>query len=222
MSASALETNGRAPGKVTVDDAREISSIVGYIRRAHGFEVLQPWLEVNLRTDSVLHYSRYIAEESVLVTMGVPYYVEWQSTDRGSLYLSAKPGIEQDISSYDYALFDARFAPPEAVARQHGALRYQANPALDSFRFWIVRDSVSSDTAVVSIRPMIDSLLTGEVIGKQNEIPPERMIVEHGGDSDFRVKICFRTLYIERHEGADSVKSCSATILYSETGDGNK
>ena len=204
----------KAPGKVSVEDARQISSIVGYLHNAHGFDAIQPWFAENLTADTNVTRSRYIDEETVVATMGVPYYQEWRFPNQSSLFLSADPNVDIDITGYDHAVLAARFDAHDALLRSEGDLRCQATEAMDTFRCWVWRDSISTDTAIVPIRSVIDSLLAGDVTGKRNEIPPERMTAV-GESKGLRVKLLLRTIYVERHGDIDSVRNCSATILYS-------
>lgn len=204
----------KAPGKVSVEDAKQISSIVSYLRSSHGLEAIQPWFAENLTADTSFTHSRYKDEETVVAMMGVPYYQEWRFPNQSSLFLSTNANADIDISGYDRAVLGARFDATDAIIRLQGELRFQTSGTLDTFRFWVQRDSTSTDTAIVPIRSVIDSLFAGNITGKRNEIPPERMTAI-GESKDLRVKLCIRTIYIERHGDIDSIKNCSATILYS-------
>ena len=205
----------KAPNKVPVDDSRQISSIVGYLRGSHGLETIQPWFAESLRGDTSAWHSRYKDEETVVAMMGVPYYPEWRYQDQTGMYLTADALQGIDISGYDRALFEINLASSDTLAKSRGELHYQVSRDCDTFWCWLYRDSASTDTVIVTLRPIVDTLLAGTVTGKRNEIPPELMTAR-GESRHLRVKLCLRSLYIERRDNTDSLKNYSATVLYSE------
>lgn len=205
----------KAPNKVPVEDSRQISSIITYLRGTHGLEAIQPWFAESLSGDTSVWHSRYKNDEDVVAMMGVPYYQEWRYLDQNNLYLSADPEKEIDISEYDYAVFGISVS--DTLAQSHGRIHLKASSGLDTLRCWAVRDSITTDTVTLTLRPIVDTLVTGDVTGKRNEIPPD-MMTAYGSGRDLRVKLCLRSVSIALREPVDSLQSYNAFLLYSETG----
>ncbi|PWB71153.1 hypothetical protein C3F09_08165, partial [candidate division GN15 bacterium] len=162
----------KAPEKVPVEDARQISSIVAYLRNTHGLEVIQPWFAESLRADSSERNSRYKDEVAVTAAMGLANYPHWRTSDYSSVYLSADGSIDVDISGYERAVLQAYFNADRHY-RTMGEMRCMASEPMDTFFCWVQRDSSSTDTVIIPIRSVIDSLAGGEQAGRRVEIPPE-------------------------------------------------
>ena len=207
----------KAPNKVPVEDSRQISSIVTYLRNSLGLESIQPWFAESLRGDTAVWHSRYKNDEDVVALMGVSYYQDWRFQDQTSMYLTADVNKDVTIAGYDHAAFGVYLSLTDSLHQSRGELHYQASKDLDTLRCWLMKDGTSTDSAVVLVRPIVDTLAKGDISGKWNEIPPDLMIA-HGTSRDLQVMLCLRSLSIGRRDQTDSLQNYSAFILYSETG----
>ena len=205
----------KAPNKVPVEDSRQISSIVTYLRSSLGLESIQPWFAESLRADTAWWNSRYKDEETIVAMMGIAYFQEWRFQDQTGMYLTADVNKDVTITGYDQAAFGVYLSLTDSLHQSRGDLHYQASRDLDTLRCWLMKDGVSTDTAVVLLRPIVDTLVAGDISGKRNEIVPDLMTA-YGRTRDLQVMLCLRSMTIERRDQTDSLQNYSAVLFYSD------
>jgi hypothetical protein len=198
-------------GKVSQEDAQEISSIVSYLNRIHGYEAIQPWFADKLKEDTRPGYAVNLAPPKVLDKMGVEFigYLHGAGGPTFSLF-ETKEAI--DISGYD------RLLRQQVVNREchfEGKdITYEVNKDLSFMKIMIGTPQTASTTVQVNIAAFANQLLRdyGNTNAAHN-MKSERMAiaVEQNGQ---KVKVFFRNLNVIRRDGKPTVTSFTTDIAY--------
>jgi len=194
-------------GKISPEDGREISSIVDYLSRVHGYDAIQPWFSERLK--SATGYRRALSPSDVLERMGMDY-VAYQGSPVGRTFSrDAKRPIE--ISGYD------RVLGLQSLDRKS---RFNSEDIS-----YVVGDEMATLTVTVGnaqaavqldIRSFADELLRdyGDAdFAITNNMTPDSMAInaEKGGQ---KVKLLFRRLSVVPRKGKTDILSFTADIAY--------
>lgn len=204
-------------GKLTQEDAQEISSIVRYLERTHGYGAIQPWFADRLRRTEALGYERWLPAPEVLDRMNVQY-MGFQAAAGGKAFIQ-DAGKPVDISGCDrlFRLQPLAKGPGKTEHRFEGqGISYIASADLDKLTLRI-GEGPEVDTVEIDIGAFVEKLsleFWDADPGVSGNMPPESMTftVEQNG---LRVKILFQRLFLTRNDGKTGVSSYNAEIAYS-------
>jgi hypothetical protein len=199
-------------GRVTQEDAREISSIISYLSGIHGYNAIRPWFGDQLRGTSSAHAGNP-SPSSVLDRMGIEY-VEARGGQAGRTFV-LNPLKPADISGYDRIL--GQQAVREKPARFDGdGVSYVVSDDLGTMTVMIGDPKVEFTTVQVDIGSFARKLMrehgqdSPSVTGSME---PEAMALsaEQNGQ---KVKLLFRNLRVIRRDGSVTIPSFTADIAY--------
>jgi hypothetical protein len=197
-------------GKVSQEDAREISSIVSYLSRIHGYDVIQPWFVDKL--------TRHLSPSDVLDRIGVSY-VDYRSA--AGMMFSIDPKRPVDIAGYDRLLgqqFLAENQNKNAYRFEGDGVSCAVSDSLDRMTVMIGDRQTGFDSVEIDIGAFADKLLReygdagSHVAGSMT---PEAMALE-AEQNGRKVKLFFRHLHLLRRNGKVTISSFTADIAYTE------
>ena len=198
-------------GKVSQEDAQEISSIVSYLNRIHGYEAIQPWFADKLKEDMRPGYAVNLAPPRVLDKMGVEF-IGYLRGARGPTFSLFETKEAIDISGYD------RLLRQQVVNREchfdGEDITYEVNKDLSFMKIMIGTPHTGSTAVQVNIAAFANQLLSdyGNTDAARN-MKSERMAIaaEQNGQ---KVKVFLRNLNVVRRDGKAVVTSFTADIAY--------
>ncbi len=206
----------REHGRVTREDAGEISSIVSYLRRVHGYGAIQPWFADNLKTAATAGLDRYLPAPEVLEKMGVQYVGSRPAT--GATAFITDSGKPADISGCDRMLRQLSLAknPVKKEHRFNGEGIYcVASGDLEKLTLRIGHgpafDTVELDIGAFAEKLSLEFWDADFAIS--GKMPPDSMALtaERNG---LRVKVLFQRLFLTREDGKTGISSYVADIAY--------
>ena len=200
-------------GKVSQEDAQEISSIVSYLNQIHGYEAIQPWFADRLKEDTRSGYAVNLAPPKVLDRMGVEHIVRRRGAG-GPTFSLAETREAVDISGYDRML---RQQVVNGECRFDGeGMTYGVSKDLGSMNIRIGSPQTGFKAVEVNIAALADQLLRdyGDTNAARN-MKSEHMAIaaEQNGQ---KVKVFFRNLNVIRRDGKAIITSFAADIAYTE------
>jgi len=205
-------------GKVSGEDAQEISSIVSYLNRIHGYEAIQPWFADKLKEDARSGYAANLTPLEVLNKMGVEFigYRRGAGDPAFSLF-ETKEAV--NISGYDRLL---RQQVVNGECRFDGeGISYVVSKDLESMNIMIGSPQTGFNAVRVNIAAFADPMLRdyGNAFDAARNMRSEAMAIaaEQNGQ---KVKVFFRNLSVIRRDGKAIVTSFTADIAYTMRGSG--
>jgi hypothetical protein len=203
----------QAHGKVSQEDAQEISSIVSYLNGIHGYEAIQPWFADKLKEDAKSGYALNLAPPKVLDKMGVEF-ISYRRGARGQAFSFFETREAVDISGYD------RMFRLQAV---NGEYRFDGDGIacgvskdLGSMKITIGNPQTGVNAVPVNIEAFADRMMRDYGNADFNvarNMKSESMAIaaEQNGQ---KVKVCFRNFGVNRRDGKTMITSFQADIVY--------
>jgi hypothetical protein len=206
--------NGRVNpehGKVSREDAQEISSIVSYLNRTHGYEAIRPWFADKLKEDTKPGYAVNLAPPKVLDKMGIEF-IGYSRGAGGPTFSLFETKEAVDISGYD-RLLRQQVVNRECHFEGEG-IAYDVIKDLGSMTIVIGSPRTGFNAVQVDIAAFASQLLHdyGNTDAAR-DMKPERMAVEAERNGQ-KVKVFFRNLNVIRRDGKAVVTSFTADIAY--------
>jgi len=216
LTTNSILVNGsvqKAPDAVSSDDVIEISAILWYLREVHGYDGIQGWFAENLRADEEENY-RFKTAEDVADLMGIDFNRYPQVGEGGSYSFTVDLKTPVPVAGYDH-LVQATYRKyyPDKASSDVDTLQ-EVVTTQDSIILNIISDAVVTDTLVMDLRPLIDSLTTAYGASRKREIPAEKAIAEFESDG-VRAKIVLLSMYAQRTDETIELRNYDALILYS-------
>ncbi|HVP06675.1 MAG TPA: hypothetical protein VMS71_02455, partial [Candidatus Acidoferrum sp.] len=178
----------------------------------------QPWFgpEHSLRQDPTL--TQEFVEPSVVAgLMGLEFVTAYSTPSARWVNFEADRTQSMPIEGYD------RLLPGHFVNEGDGSkpfegsdIGYRVSKGLDTMIVELRAGGKVEDTAVVSLRPIIDKLLSRYDSLMTKGVPPEVMTASASAPK-FRVKVCIRDLNLDRRQQPVAVTSYSLVMLYART-----
>ncbi len=218
LTENGILTDGKVQktkSRISADDAAQISSIIRYLYGTHGFDRIQPWFSESLTRDSVGVGSIRERPAFVVDLLGVDYARSPAFGPREFGHLRADPAKAINIEGYDHLLVARHLTAEKRVVDQpneQGACIIDTN--LDLLTVRMVESEQTTDSARISLRPFVDSLLAEHGGVADNPIPADRMSIETETDS-IRLKVVFRKIDFRREETEYRPVAYDVVILYS-------
>jgi hypothetical protein len=207
------DTVQKAPESVSAEDRSQISAVIGYLHKVHGYDGIQPWFRESLMQDSLGTGSTYKDPIFVTQMMGIVYDPYWQGTGGNAVSLRADQSRALSIDGYQHLLpTRSVFSGSAGKVYPADGISYRIGTGLDTVTFYLTRDDGATDSLQISLRPLVDKLVNSHT--NISEIPPEEMSVT-GTLSSFKVKIGLQRIQLRRIDGEMKPISYEAEILYS-------
>jgi hypothetical protein len=196
-------------GKVTREDAQEISSIVLYLSDIHGYGSIQPWFANTLKMDVKLGPARHLSAPELLDQMGV-VYTEYrgETGERAFIIDSGKP---VEIAGYDHMLRQQSLVK-SPDNNEHGfdaeGISCQVGENLNTLTVRIGDARSGFETMEIDVGAFAEELLQESEspdvrVGK---MAPESMaiVAEQNGH---KVMVLFQRLLLIRRDGKITISS---------------
>lgn len=203
-------------GEVSREDAQEISSIVMYLYRIHGYGSIQPWFAEKLEADPKSGYARILPPSDVLARMDVPYS-DYRGAAGWIVFSSLDTTNVVDISGYDRMLRQQVFNKDSEHRLEGDGISYVVGKSLDSISIMIGSNQAGFNTVQVNIAAFAEKLLKEYGNATSNvplKVKPESMAIAMAQNGQ-KIKIFFRHLTLIHREGKITINSFTADIAYS-------
>ena len=200
-------------GKVSQEDAQDISSIVSYLNEIHGYDAIQPWFADQLKEDAKSGYAFNLAPPKVLDKMGVEF-VGYQRGAGGQAFSSFETKEAVDISGYDRMLWQ------QAVYGEYhfdgDGIAYGVSKDLGSLNITIGNPQTGFNAVQINIAAFSDQMMRdygNADINVARNMKSESMAIaaERNGQ---KVKVFFRNFNVNRRGGKTIIASFAADIAY--------
>jgi hypothetical protein len=182
-------------GEVTQENAQEISSIVEYLERVHGYSSIQPWFADTLKENTNSAHALNLTAAAVLDKMGVKFI---QRNAGGMAFISFQTKDAVDISDFD------RILPGQAQNRgtrfDGDGISYVASNGLDSMSITVGNPQSGFNTVQFNLAAFAEQMLRdygNADLNVTSNMKPESMalVAEQNGQ---KVKVFIRTLLLNR------------------------
>jgi hypothetical protein len=204
-------------GKVPQEDVSQISSIVDYLRRIHGYDAIQSWFADKLTQDTRFEHDPNLPAPEVLEKMGLTYVA--YRTGAAGRFFNVDARKPADISGYDRVLrqqfLTANTGQQERKVENEG-IYYVSSGNLDTLTVGIGDAETGFDIVRVDIGAFAEKLMRefGDAdSGVSGSMTPESMAlaVDQGGH---RVKVFVHRLQLIRRDGKMAISSFTGDIAY--------
>ncbi|GAB4320026.1 MAG: hypothetical protein Kow0074_10030 [Candidatus Zixiibacteriota bacterium] len=204
----------RANEPIPMDDAAEISSIIRYLHSTHGYEGIQHWFSTTLMVDSANVGSVAITPDSVVALLGVEYsrFYAGHPRERHELQLGIQEPI--DIAGYDRMVtlrFDRSMLE---VGLPEDGFVCHIDTNLNVITARVFEDGSPTDSAQISVRPLVDSLLATFGHTSTGNLHPVAVSTE---TETMKLRFTLRRIGFRRDGDERTPVSYDAAVMYSET-----
>ncbi|HOP06356.1 MAG TPA: DUF4153 domain-containing protein [candidate division Zixibacteria bacterium] len=208
----------KAPSAISGKDEVEISAILRYLDEVHGFSGIESWFTESLRPDSAGSGRRFKRPGYVADLMGVEYkpYGGIDPDRYFSVAVDAEASIS--ISGYDRLVRVNYNGYNEDINSLEQTSAEIIAAAADSMILKIVVDSVDVESTAISIRPLIDRLVSIHDNGNGKQIPVEQATFEYE-TTGLRAKVVMLNAGFNRNDSTVVADSYQALVFYSRKGE---
>lgn len=205
----------KAQAEVSFQDRQEISSIVSYLERVHGYESIQPWFEQDLyqlkaqQQDSLR--LKYLPDSParVLDLMGLAFVQPWEKDSSGvsQFNFAALHQSSVDIAGYDCLFSNHDLSPHNAqqeaaCGRSNYTLRFEESSLL-LFS--------ASDSIMVPLAPLMEKI--ERMHGSRNSGIPAEEMTATAASKNMKAKFIFWTIQGERRGGERKTNHLQVDVL---------
>jgi hypothetical protein len=200
-------------GKVSQEDAQEISSIVSYLNGIHGYQAIQLWFADKLKEDATPGDALNLSPPKVLDKMGVEF-VSYRRGAGGQAFGFFETKETVNITGYD------RMLRQQALIGEYrfdgDDITYGVSKDLGSMNIAIGNPQTGFNAVRVNIAAFADKMLRDYGNADFNvtrNMKSESMAIatEQNGQ---KVKVFFRNIIVNRREGKSIITSFQADIVY--------
>lgn len=193
--------------------AKEVSAVLDYLHEMHGYGSIETWFSEPLRTDSPDARTEWKAPSEVTAMLGTEFVAVFRLSSADAISLEAARDDVLIVTGYDRILPSRYFDEngERAFSFNEGSCIFSAS--LDTLTLHITHEDTVSDTVVVPLMPLIDSLRVRYHDNSSRDIPIESMSVTAEGRSTI-VKVYFWLLRLQRQEDDVRVTRVRAQVLW--------
>jgi hypothetical protein len=204
-----------APGVVSAEDTRQISSIISYLHDFHGYDRIQPWFTESLKADSGGSKWGYKEPAFVAKKMGVEYLTIWFNQPEDFIRLSADWQKVMDVHGYD-CLLCCQYIDNSHLfkAVDDQDLSYRVDSSHYIITFMIASEGVIADSLLIDLHPVVKRLLEKYQDSNVSNIPPENMALSDTSRS-MKIKVYLRSIHLGKEEKELKLIDYNADIFYS-------
>jgi hypothetical protein len=200
----------KAASRVPDADAREISAILIYLEKNHGYAAIQPWFAQSLQQSPNDPDSHSLPAETVTGYMGVKYFPLWVQQGYHWFNYGIEPGHVVEISPYQHVMLQRALPGQDSVTIAPGLqARYSANGTSDTVKLVVVENGQRVDSAQTDLRQLVTALRNDHPGGGQFTFPPDSLSARASSDG---VSMMVLISYLNGQLDKDSVTTLSGTV----------
>jgi len=203
----------KAPGAVSARDITEISSILWYLGEVHGYDGIQAWFAESLRLDSAETY-RFKSAAEVADMMAITFDTYRQGGPGGSHTFTVNPKTPITVSGYDHLVRAAYGRPDAGKTPSHFDTPCQVVTTPDSIILIIMSNTAATDSLVMNLRPLVDSLTAAYGTLRKQDIPAEKATSKFAS-AGMRAQVIMLNMSVRRTNDTIQLENYDALILYS-------
>ena len=217
LIADSILVNGmvqKAPSPVSDDHEVQISAILSYLHQVHGFSEIEPWFAETLRLDTAGAGSRFKDPAYVAGLLGVEFNL-YGALGRDKYFsVLIDPQSPISISGYDHMVRAGYGGLVANVYPAKESITSEIETAADSVVVKFIADSAVTDSVVISLRPLIDVIVTAHEHAHGRPIPGEKAMFEYE-TAGFKTKVVMLQAHFQRQDSTLVANSYDALIFYS-------
>ena len=217
LIADSILVNGmvqKAPSPVSDDHEVQISAILSYLHQVHGFSEIEPWFAETLRLDTAGAGSRFKDPAYVAGLLGVEFNL-YGALGRDKYFsVLIDPQSPISISGYDHMVRAGYGGLVANVNPAKESITSEIETAADSVIVKFIADSAVTDSVVISLRPLIDVIVTAHEHAHGRPIPGEKAMFEYE-TAGFKTKVVMLQAHFQRQDSTLVANSYDALIFYS-------
>lgn len=195
-------------------DAREISSILLYLRSMYGYDGIQPWFAESLRRETAAEDGEFKEPEDVASLLGVEYVSGWADDDDVDISFESSDDAAMSVAGYD-RLLSGRWFSKEMRTHEFPAagLSLRASADLATLTVTFLSDSARVDSVRVDMRALAARMNAAYARKNMRAIPPDSMAVT-ASCPHAEVKVIVPMMSVHRDKGKIEVVNFRAAVLY--------
>lgn len=208
----------KAPQAIPLPERKQISSMVYYLHRGHGFAAIQPWFQEDLQKLSASHVDSGMAvyntglPAEVVKLMGFDYVQEWENEESRVFYFNTS-GEVVDIAGYDFLWHAKNFnrwsttLTPIVLDQESWKASFDAEASMLIF----VNLDHDEEKITFPLAAWAKNLTTNFVTGAT--IPARQMILEQASRK-YKIKIYFSNLNCQKSDERVTIDSFEIYVLF--------
>ena len=204
---------------VSLEDSKQISSIVLYLHDLHGYEGIESWFAETLEEDSLGKGLASLGSDVVTGKMGVTYTNAWRSGAGrdGFVFVDVFVDNERatDVRDFELLVRGLHISAEELTKNYPRlGLSCRTSKQLDTITFILAPGIRALDTLRVDLHQLVRRVMDDNANADLTKIPPEQMSVTAVG-RQWKVKVMVREAYVERRASEQKAVWYNLDILYS-------
>lgn len=191
-------------------DARDISSVLAYLRSTHGYEQIEAWFDAPLRKAGS---DQYIEPNEVATLIGIEYVRSWVSAEGADFSFRANRDAASDVAGFD------RLLPSQTLSqftseRTYASAGFTLRASTDFGTLTVVRleGGTAVDSLHVDMRALAGRLVREYASRNVDDVPLEAMTVD-AASSTFGVRVIVRIMEVRREDGTTQPRSYNLDVL---------
>lgn len=194
-----------------VEEAQQVSGILDYLRRQHGFSGIQPWFATDLHGGTSGSEHEYKSPSAIAELMGIRFIQVWEGRNGGTITLSAERSFT--VSGYDHLTRLPQYANVDGrIDTLAGGICVKKADGLDQLVFTL--PDTSRHLLTIDLSAHAETILQEHSTSPLNAIPDTVMMIRASANG-LRVCICPWTLQVWKQDGKHRVNYLDAVVLYS-------
>jgi hypothetical protein len=206
----------KASAPVRHEESKQISSILDYLHDNYGFERIQPWFDVSLRTDSTVTTMKWHDPLTIADMMGVEYVRVWSGGGGNISTFTMNADVPIDVKGFDRMMglqYVSRGRFKKEIAEEGTVFEFNAN--LDTLTIKSRSEGNTWRSLSIDIAPLAASLLKDYASANIGNVPVEKMTA-NGSMEGIRAKVFLRSIQIQRLGETIQINGISVDIAYSK------
>jgi hypothetical protein len=200
----------KATAAVPELDARDISSVLSYLRSTHGYDEIASWFDAPLRkADS----DQYIEPSEVASLIGIEYVRSWVSAEGTEISFRANRDAASDIAGFDQ-LLPSQTLSQFISERTYSGAGITLRASGDFGTLTVVRNegAAAVDSLHVDMRALAERLVREYVSRNVDDVPLGAMTVD-AASTTFGVRVIVRIMEVRREDGSTMPRSYNIDVL---------
>lgn len=200
----------KAAAAVPELDARDISSVLAYLRSTHGYDEIESWFDAPLRRAGS---DQYIEPSDVASLIGIEYVRSWVSAEGTEISFRANRDAASDVAGFDQ-LLPSQTLSQFATERAYTGAGITLRASGDFGTLAVLRHdgTAAVDSLHVDMRALAERLVREYASRNVDDVPIEAMTVD-AASTTFGVRVIVRIMEVRREDGSTQPRSYNLDVL---------
>lgn len=195
------------------EDAREIRSIVSYLRNMHGYDGIRSWFQVDLQHQSA-GITKLMSTDSVVQLMGISKHSGKGMQADGTILLQAKFQNGFMVAGYDRLFTNQYFTSGQQIIwHEDQPFFCTLDRDLQKMQCYARAGDRIIDSVAINLEHLFQSAYQSHMKTNMEAIPLEDLTAQAGG-ARLKVKLYVIQTQLTRREGVLKAEHSTMNILY--------